>query len=549
MSLTILTKQLAMRGWHMIATLIVGFGLLSSAWADPPTQAGRVADLAGVVWLFDTDNRAWTQVMRNQTIAQGDRLHTDARARVSLRIGSSSVWLEENGDLVFAQLDEGRVSLQLEKGSLGLRLRTRDAVADYTVLTRDGSIVADSEGLFRVDQVDQMTRVFALQGRAHFESAQPGAARDVWLRQGEMGEFLWDGSVRSGTQTIQRDPFNDWLISQNMAQDAAGQLSQSYVSPEMTGSDDLDRYGSWEQASDYGAVWFPSQVGRDWAPYRDGRWVWTTQWGWSWVDDAPWGFAPFHYGRWVSLRGRWAWAPGSYQPRPAYAPALVGWGGTSFPRGYATDRRAPPRQGWTPLTPKEIYQPGFQHSPGYATRINKGYDQRNDKRVETPVQQRSYVRPSTPVPFDEEHRPREPAKQQQQWEQQQRPAVMAPPAAQWPASPKSREAVAPYGKTAPPNDAYKSSERANPPSAVTERAAPVYSRNPPVEREMKSREAQSPRDGYRGDAGVKQGGNTRMNAAPVERPINNQAPATQPKNDDARQKVKRSEGLDKRDLY
>lgn len=148
MSLTILTKQLAMRGWHMIATLIVGFGLLSSAWADPPTQAGRVADLAGVVWLFDTDNRAWTQVMRNQTIAQGDRLHTDARARVSLRIGSSSVWLEENGDLVFAQLDEGRVSLQLEKGSLGLRLRTRDAVADYTVLTRDGSIVADSEGLF-----------------------------------------------------------------------------------------------------------------------------------------------------------------------------------------------------------------------------------------------------------------------------------------------------------------------------------------------------------------------------------------------------------------
>jgi hypothetical protein len=70
-----------------------------------------------------------------------------------------------------------------------------------------------------------------------------------------------------------------------------------------------------------------------------------------------------------------------------------------------------------------------------------------------------------------------------------------------------------------------------------------------VEREMKSREAQSPRDGYRGDAGVKQGGNTRMNAAPVERPINNQTPATQPKNDDARQKVKRSEGLDKRDLY
>ena len=77
-----------------------------------------------------------------ETIAQGDRLHTDARARVSLRIGSSSVWLEENGDLVLAQLDEGRVSLQLEKGSLGLRLRTRDAVAHTAPKTAFGRLPA-----------------------------------------------------------------------------------------------------------------------------------------------------------------------------------------------------------------------------------------------------------------------------------------------------------------------------------------------------------------------------------------------------------------------
>ena len=28
-------------------------------------------------------------------------------------------------------------------------------------------------------------------------------------------------------------------------------------------------------------------------------WVWLRPWGWTWVDDAPWGFAPFHYGRWL----------------------------------------------------------------------------------------------------------------------------------------------------------------------------------------------------------------------------------------------------------
>ena len=35
----------------------------------------------------------------------------------------------------------------------------------------------------------------------------------------------------------------------------------------------------------------------------EGRWVWTEPWGWTWVDDQPWGFAPSHYGRWVNMAG------------------------------------------------------------------------------------------------------------------------------------------------------------------------------------------------------------------------------------------------------
>jgi hypothetical protein len=79
-------------------------------------------------------------------------------------------------------------------------------------------------------------------------------------------------------------------------------------------------------------VWTPSTVRSDWAPYRYGRWAWVRPWGWTWVDDAPWGFAPFHYGRWVSWRGRWGWVPGSYVARPVFAPALVAWLGWHRPR-------------------------------------------------------------------------------------------------------------------------------------------------------------------------------------------------------------------------
>jgi hypothetical protein len=46
-----------------------------------------------------------------------------------------------------------------------------------------------------------------------------------------------------------------------------------------------------------------------------GRWVWVVPWGWTWVDDAPWGFAPFHYGRWVYV-SYWAWVPGPLAVRP-----------------------------------------------------------------------------------------------------------------------------------------------------------------------------------------------------------------------------------------
>ena len=26
-----------------------------------------------------------------------------------------------------------------------------------------------------------------------------------------------------------------------------------------------------------------------WAPYRHGYWRWIEPWGWTWIDDAPWG--------------------------------------------------------------------------------------------------------------------------------------------------------------------------------------------------------------------------------------------------------------------
>jgi hypothetical protein len=144
-----------------------------------------------------------------------------------------------------------------------------------------------------------------------------------------------------------------------------------YVNPEMTGAEALAGHGAWRVEPTVGAVWYPTTVALDWAPYRYGRWVWVSPWGWTWIDDAPWGFAPFHYGRWLFLGGRWGWVPGPVAVRPCYAPALVGFYGRAgvAQAGWALSSGADV-VGWFPLAPGEVYRPSYTASVQYQRALN-----------------------------------------------------------------------------------------------------------------------------------------------------------------------------------
>lgn len=97
--------------------------------------------------------------------------------------------------------------------------------------------------------------------------------------------------------------------------------------------DDLSPYGNWIMYPGYGYVWSPYEAG--FHPYQtNGRWAFTRM-GWMWVSNYRWGWAPFHYGRWLrDMRYGWLWVPG-YE----WAPAWVAWRGGG---GY---------YGWAPLGP------------------------------------------------------------------------------------------------------------------------------------------------------------------------------------------------------
>ena len=95
--------------------------------------------------------------------------------------------------------------------------------------------------------------------------------------------------------------------------------------------------GSWIEVGDYGYCWQPDAAASDpsWRPYADGYWAYTDL-GWTWVSYEDFGWATYHYGRWVRLTDYgWVWRPG-YE----WGPAWVSW---RFGGGYA---------GWAPLPPE-----------------------------------------------------------------------------------------------------------------------------------------------------------------------------------------------------
>ncbi len=107
----------------------------------------------------------------------------------------------------------------------------------------------------------------------------------------------------------------------------------------------LDPFGRWTQTEEYGLVWSPGGVAATWRPYSDGRWQYTDQ-GWAFESSAPWGWATFHYGRWIFRSGRgWLWIPGY-----VWAPAWVAW------------RCGGEYVAWAPLGPDGLAR-GYYDSP------------------------------------------------------------------------------------------------------------------------------------------------------------------------------------------
>ena len=348
-----------LRVWARCApVLLLLAGAAGAVRADPPARVGHLNTIEGSVSLAPAGDNEWTQAQPNRPLTRGDRVWTDRGTRTELQIGSSAVRLDGQTRVDIQNLDDESAQLSVTQGSVYVRVRSLPEGENFEIDTPNLAYRAAYPGDYRidVDPVQGTTRVTIHSGTGtvygEAGQAQPlGGGQQVTFR----GRALVQVTAQ---ESPPQDAFDRWAGERNRREDQS--IAARYVPREVVGYQQLDPYGQWRRDAAYGAIWFPQGMPAKWAPYRQGHWDWVAPWGWTWIDDAPWGFAPFHYGRWALVDGQWAWVPGRLSLRPVYAPALVAFVGGS------TSEIA-----WFPLAPGEAWQPPYAATALYISGVNR----------------------------------------------------------------------------------------------------------------------------------------------------------------------------------
>ncbi len=371
-------------GCALVGALAVGlyskYGTNSEAEALP--NAARIQRVDGEValsdGLSDDTNRPWTAAEPNQSFSVGDRIYTRDNSRASLALtGRNYVRLDPNTSLDAISLTDDRTQLALREGTALFDVGYLPSGGLYEVGTPYGAVDFNEPGLYQVGIGNGNTMVSVLSGLAQVAGLGSGGR----ISKGEMLTLLGATAAEAVLSRLNnqdagylvddyyRYQYPNYYDGRYVSYDSylndpyyfdpyRRNASYQYVSNAIPGVNDLDYYGDWVQANDYGYVWRP-RVDTAWVPYQEGYWVNDYPYGPTWVSNEPWGYAPYHYGRWVTVNNQWVWVPDGVNTAPRYSPALVAF----LPLNDNTI-------GWVPLGPGDPYAPRYYDNnwqPHYLT--------------------------------------------------------------------------------------------------------------------------------------------------------------------------------------
>ena len=317
-------------------------------------------------------------------------------ARAELRIGDQRIALAAGTEISLAMIDDRVTQIAVRRGRVGFEARRLDNDETVEIDVPRGGIWLLAAGRYDIDAGNDTapTRVATFDGRARFV----GNSDDSLIATSSVAVLGGGEPLFAEFKPAVSDDFAEWWRSLGTGDRILPAML--HISPAMTGIEALDGSGHWEavagEDSVWGPIWFADAVPDDWAPYRYGRWRWIQPWGWTWIDDAAWGFAPSHYGRWArfprtgSETERWGWIPGKPVDDPAYAPAVVAFLGTAGVGLSYADANGP-AFAWFPLAPGEVYRPTFTRDIAAIRQLNAGCKIRLRSRQPTRIMRRDEI--------------------------------------------------------------------------------------------------------------------------------------------------------------
>jgi hypothetical protein len=342
-----------------------GIGQPQPGVPEPQDQPGppvaRLGVINGDASVRRGDSGDWVAAALNVPLMAGDSLSVAPGGSVEMQLDYAN-FLRVGGDseIRISQLDNGRQQVQVSRGLITWRVLRDTSGANVQSEISTPAVAVHPQRLSEVRvevAADGGTRIIVRRGDA--EVTTPRGSEHI--HEGNM--MLVRGLADDPEYQVVYAPPKDGWDNFNDQRDSFLEraLSNRYVSPDVTGAEDLDAYGRWGYDPAYGNVWTPA-VPPTWAPYQDGQWAWGDDYGWTWVDYDPWGWAPFHYGSWYMRPGfGWTWFPGVRTGHYWYHPAMVGFfgfGGAGFGVGFGFGN-----VGWVALAPFERFHPWY--GPGW----------------------------------------------------------------------------------------------------------------------------------------------------------------------------------------
>src|SRR5256714_12497459 len=349
-------------------------------------NAARIERVEGQVGINqsadNTANSQWITATPNMPVSVGDRIYTKQNSRMQIGFtGRNLATVDANTSLDVLDLSQRRTQVALREGSAMFDIGSNSSGDLFEVATPCGAVDLQQPGLYQIAINDNGNAVAtAFSGTAQVVG-QGGSGR---IQKGEylavscqgdspavmsrvepnQAGYQIDNYYRSRypkTYDGRYSSYSSYLDDPYYYDPARRYASYNYVSEYVPGIDDLDDYGDWQYVSDYGYCWHP-RVNTDWAPYDSGNGTMDYPYGLRWVSNEPWGYAPYHYGRWAYASNEWVWVPQAVSTYPSYSPALVAF----IPLGQSS-------AAWVALGPSDpyvarYYDPNWQ--PVYASPSN-----------------------------------------------------------------------------------------------------------------------------------------------------------------------------------